>query len=180
MPGRKFTREEKIEMINEYNEKNKSINTISEKYNISKSYMKHLLKQQEKGGIENIGMGQRNKEKRQYEGKFKLKVVKERIASGAGYRETARKYEINHAVIQVWERKYLEEGEEGLVKDKRSMGLNVKESRAGAYQRKKDGKKVEKDVISEIQELRMENEYLKKLNALIQDGRKTLVSKKHR
>jgi transposase len=167
-------------MINEYNEKKKSITTISEKYKISKTYMKHLLKQYEKGGAESIGVGQRNKEKRQYEGEFKLKVVKERIANGAGYRETARKYEINPSVIQVWERKYLEEGEAGLLKDKRSMGLNVKESRAEAYQRKKEKKEDEKDLIGEIQELRMENEYLKKLNALIQDGRKTRVNKKHK
>lgn len=36
-----------------------------------------------------------------------------------GYRETARKYGIVHSVITKWERKYLEEGYEGLMKDNR-------------------------------------------------------------
>lgn len=36
-----------------------------------------------------------------------------------GYRETARKYGIVNSVITKWERKYLEEGYEGLMKDNR-------------------------------------------------------------
>ena len=38
--------------------------------------------------------------------------------------------------------------------------------------------KVEEDLIAEVQRLRMENEYLKKLNALIQEREKSLKKTK--
>ena len=34
-----------------------------------------------------------------------------------GLRETERKYNVKHSIIAKWERKYLEEGYEGLMKD---------------------------------------------------------------
>ena len=91
-----------------------------------------------------------------------------------GYRETVRKYwdvskgqEANYKnAVQRWERIYLEEGAEGLMKERRG--------RAGAASGTKKGrppkldKKVEEDLIAENQRLRMEIEYLKKLDALVQ------------
>ena len=81
-----------------------------------------------------------------------------------GYNETMRKYNINsHTVIPNWERKYLEEGIEGLTKDNRG-----RPSKKRGRPPKLD-KQVEEDLIAENQRLRMENEYLKKLNALVQE-----------
>ena len=39
--------------------------------------------------------------------------------------------------------------------------------------KKKFNKETEKDLIEEVQRLRMENEYLKKLNALVQEREKS-------
>ena len=41
------------------------------------------------------------------------------------------------------------------------------------YTKKKLNKQTEEDLIAEVQRLRMENEYLKKLNALIQEREKS-------
>ena len=114
---------------------------------------------------EDIGTGQTGKPKGRYPGKFKLEVVKEKLNSGLGYREVARKYGINHVVLMKWERIYLLDGEVGLLEERR--GKTVKEG----YAPKKDGKiklnkVIEQDLITEVQRLRMENEYLKKLQAL--------------
>ena len=90
-----------------------------------------------------------------------------------GYRETIRKYwntttktETSNYTYQVrsWERKYLEEGYEGLMKDNRGRpSINGKKRGRPP----KLDKKVEEDLIAENQRLRMEIEYLKKLSALV-------------
>ena len=90
-----------------------------------------------------------------------------------GYRETARKYwsdgqEANHLPqIRLWERIFLEEGAEGLMKERRGRAAAVNGTRKGRPP--KLDKKIEEDLIAENQRLRMENEYLKKLNALVQE-----------
>ena len=91
-----------------------------------------------------------------------------------GYRETVRKYwdvtkgqEQNyHKQVQRWERIYLEEGAEGLMKERRGRACSTSGTRKGRPP--KLDKKVEEDLIAENQRLRMENEYLKKLDALVQ------------
>ena len=109
-----------------------------------------------------------------YSAEFKIGVIMDMREHHMGYRETVRKYwdvskgqEANYKnAVQRWERIYLEEGAEGLMKERRG--------RAGAASGKKKGrppkldKKVEEDLIAENQRLRMEIEYLKKLDALVQ------------
>ena len=89
-----------------------------------------------------------------------------------GYRETARKYfeaktrseeEQYKGNIKRWERIFLEEGAEGLMKERR--GKSNTSSRCGRPP--KLDRKVEEDLIAENQRLRMEIEYLKKLSALV-------------
>ena len=109
-----------------------------------------------------------------YSAEFKIGVIMDMREHHMGYRETVRKYwdvskgqEANYKnAVQRWERIYLEEGAEGLRKERRG--------RAGAASGTKKGrppkldKKVEEDLIAENQRLRMEIEYLKKLDALVQ------------
>lgn len=67
-------------------------------------------------------------------------------------------------MIQYWERIYLEEGAEGLMKERR--GKTCIDSPKRGRPPKLD-KQVEEDLIAENQRLRMEIEYLKKLSALV-------------
>ena len=89
------------------------------------------------------------------------------------YHETIRKYWGNDVYeqnyikqVQRWERKYLEEGIEGLEKENR--GRPTVNGKKRGRPPKLD-KQVEEDLIAENQRLRMEIEYLKKLNALVQE-----------
>ena len=119
-------------------------------------------------------MGKLERKNRCYSAEFKIGVIMDMREHRMGYRETVRKYwdvskgqEANYKnAVQRWERIYLEEGAEGLMKERRG--------RAGAASGTKKGrppkldKKVEEDLIAENQRLRMEIEYLKKLDALVQ------------
>lgn len=89
-----------------------------------------------------------------------------------GYCETARKYDLGDPklggvvhTLQRWERIYLEEGAEGLMKERRGRACKASGTRKGRPP--KLDKKVEEDLIAENQRLRMEIEYLKKLDALV-------------
>jgi transposase len=89
-----------------------------------------------------------------------------------GYCETARKYDLGDPkkgtcvhTLQRWERIYLEEGAEGLMKERRGRACKANGSNKGRPP--KLDRKVEEDLIAENQRLRMEIEYLKKLSALV-------------
>ena len=93
------------------------------------------------------------------------------------YRETVRKYwkgsegkEVNYiSRIKLWERIFLEEGAEGLMKERR--GRACKASGTNKGRPPKLDRKVEEDLIAENQRLRMEIEYLKKTECLSSCGR---------
>ena len=87
-----------------------------------------------------------------------------------GYNETMRKYfpdkkSKDFSFLRKWERIFLEEGAEGLMKERRGRACAASGTRKGRPP--KLDKKVEEDLIAENQRLRMEIEYLKKLSALV-------------
>ena len=105
-------------------------------------------------------MSRKNKK---YSAEFKISVIMDIREHQLGLREAERKYNVQHSVILKWERIYLEEGAEGLMKERR--GKNKTSGKRGRPP--KLDKKVEEDLIAENQRLRMEIEYLKKLSALV-------------
>ena len=117
-----------------------------------------------------------SKKKGSYTGEFKQAVIEDVRQNNISYREVAAKYNLgNHAVIAGWERIYLEEGVEGLYKDRRGRSAGIKSGRPP-----KLDKKAEEDLIAENQRLRMENDYLKKLNALVRERELSEKKKKLR
>ena len=104
----------------------------------------------------------RGKPNTRYTGEFKQMTIEDMRNNGLGYNETMRKYEIRSKdVISEWEHIYLEEGAEGLYIERRGRGGGLRKGLSPGSE-----KKVEEDLIAENQQLRMENDYLKKLNAL--------------
>lgn len=114
---------------------------------------------------------------KKYTGEFKQKAVEYMIENKLSYSETARLFEVtNHSVVAKWERIYLAEGVEGLYIERRgraSAASGVKKGRPTKFP-----KQVEKDLLDEVQELRAEVAYLKKLNALVSE--EELRSKKQK
>ena len=107
-----------------------------------------------------------------YSAEFKIGVIMDMREHRLGYHETVRKYELGNdktggarAMVQRWERIYLEEGAEGLMKERRGRACKASGTQKGRPP--KLDKKVEEDLIAENQRLRMEIEYLKKLSALV-------------
>lgn len=112
-------------------------------------------------------MQKRRRENRRYSTEFKLCVIMDMRNHLLSYRETVRKYwkgsegkEVNYiSRIKLWERIFLEEGAEGLMKERR--GRACKASGTNKGRPPKLDRKAEEDLIAENQRLRMEIEYLK-------------------
>ena len=118
-------------------------------------------------------MSKRGTIQQKYSAEFKIGVIMDMREHHLGYRETARKYwevsrgqDLNYMnTVKRWERIYLEEGAEGLMKERRGRACTAGGTRKGRPP--KLDKKVEEDLIAENQRLRMEIEYLNKLSALV-------------
>ena len=114
-----------------------------------------------------------SEKQKKYSSEFKLRVIMDMREHHLGYRETVRKYwdirqgqEENYKnIVKRWERIFLEEGAEGLMKERRGRACKASGSNKGRPP--KLDRKVEEDLIAENQRLRMEIEYLKKLSALV-------------
>ena len=110
---------------------------------------------------------------KKYSSEFKISVIMDMREHRLGYKETVRKYwdiskgqEDNYKnIVKRWERIFLEEGAEGLMKERRGRACRASGSNKGRPP--KLDRKVEEDLIAENQRLRMEIEYLKKLSALV-------------
>ena len=113
-------------------------------------------------------MAKKGQKFKNYSAAYKLNVILDMREPRLGYTETARKYDIlDYKVIQRWERIFLEEGAEGLMKERRGRACAASGTKKGRPP--KLDPKVEEDLIAENQRLRMENEYLKKLDALVRE-----------
>ena len=119
-----------------------------------------------------IFMSKKGQKQKRYSAEFKTGVIMDMRENFLGYRETVRKHwqtqnrseeELYKGTVKKWERIYLEEGAEGLMEERR--GKNNTGSKRGRPP--KLDRKVEEDLIAENQRLRMEIEYLKKLDALV-------------
>ena len=97
---------------------------------------------------------------KRYTGEFKQEVVETMMREKLGYVESAERFGIRHKRVQDWERIYLEEGPEGLYIERRGRSSK-------GCPPKKLKPEVEEDLLAEVQRLRAENAYLKKLNALV-------------
>ena len=97
---------------------------------------------------------------KRYTAQFKQEVVETMQGEGLSYEETSRRFGVVRSRVTAWERIYLEEGAEGFLIERRGRGSKERPP-------KRLPPKVEEDLLAEVQRLRAENAYLKKLQALV-------------
>ncbi len=97
---------------------------------------------------------------KRYTGEFKQMVGETMMREKLSYCEAARQFDVSdHNRVSSWERIYLMEGPEGLYIERRGRGIKGRPQQFP--------KEVEEDLLKEVQRLRAENAYLKKLQALV-------------
>ena len=167
----KYSYEFKLEVVKYYFENYGGYEITANHFNISSATS---VKEWVRKYKENGSYGLLKNLKSSYSGDFKQNVIKYMHDNHLSATETAIKFNLaNHVIVQKWERIYYEEGPQALYEEHRGRKKNM-----SSKPKKKLSKEVEEDLIAENQRLRMENEYLKKLNALVQERIKRENKKK--
>lgn len=176
----KLSLEDKLEIVRLYEEQGFSLNEIAKKYNVMNSSIKTIIYRYKYHGVSTL---KHPACRRKYSADFKLMII-ERVYKGRSKTSLAAEYNLpSSGTIVAWMHKYEELGYNGLVS-----------KRTGRPQKNMNPKKEEKikadnsspltdSERAEFEELKrqysilkkekelsdMENEFLKKLDALVQE-----------
>ena len=168
---RKYSDEFRIKVVLEYlSGQSGGFGTIANKYGLHHSIVQKWVHKYELHGAEGL-----LKAPGSYSGEFKIYVVEYMHEKQMSIVETANHFCIpSHSTVIKWERIYYEEGPEALLEERRGR------KNMGKKKSSKPKKNVNEneDLLAEVQRLRMENEYLKKLNALVLEREKSEQKKK--
>lgn len=158
----KYSNEFKLEVVKYYLEGHHSRSGTAKKFGMpSSTPLKEWIKKYQEHGPE----GLIKQQKSSYSGEFKQSVIEYMHDNHLSATQTAVHFRLQTPIVLKWERIYYEEGPQALYEKRRGRSRNM-ESKP---KKKKLDKQVEEDLIAENQRLKMENEYLKKLNALVQE-----------
>ena len=166
----KYSNEFKLEVVKYYLENYGGYGITANHFNISSATS---VKEWVRKYKENGSYGLLKNLKSSYSGDFKQNVIEYMHENHLSATETAIKFNLaNNVIVQRWERIYYEEGPQALFKERRGRPRKMSS--------KKNKKNINEneDLLEEVQRLRMENEYLKKLNALVQERIKRESKKK--
>lgn len=167
----KYSNELKLEIVKYCIEKYHSSTEAAKHFNVDVSQVKIWIRKYREHGIK----GLIRQQKQIYTGEFRVNVVKYMHNNHLSLKETSVKFNLGcSAVIAKWERIYYEKGPQALYEEHRGRKKNMSSKQSKT---KKDINNTE-NLLEEIQHLRMENEYLKKLNALVQERIKRENEKK--
>lgn len=167
MSGRKiYSTELKLEIVERYLKGDIGIKRLAKEYHISFGDI-----QKWRDACQEHGVAGLNTTHGTYTGDFKVSVVEYMHNTGASLRKTAAHFNIpSFRTVSQWERIYYEQGKDALYQEQRGRANKLGEKRP---RKPKANPDVNEDLLAEVQCLRMENEYLKKLNALIQKREKS-------
>ena len=155
-----YSTELKLEIVQHYLQGNIGLKALAEQYHVNKCDIQKWKAAYAEHGVDGLC-----KTHGTYTGDFKVAVVEYMHTTGASMRKTAAHFNIpSLKSVSDWERIYYEEGKEALFEERRGRARKME---TGNSRKKQNAIQENEDLLAEVQRLRMENEYLKKLNALV-------------
>jgi transposase len=159
----KYSTEQKLEAVLAYLEGKASFKRIAEERNMSTAPLKKWTLRYREHGVEGLVSSYTH-----HDIQFKMDVLSYMNEFGASINETAARFNLaSDATVLVWKRQFEAGGVEALKSKKKGRPSVKKET--------KKPQPIEGSVEAlqaEVDRLRMENTYLKKLNALVQNKEK--------
>lgn len=156
----KYSLEFKLKVVNYCIENHCGCNVCANHFGIDRSFVKLWTRRYNESGIDGL---KRNNTK--YDGFFKIHVVEYMKENHLSANQTCIKFNLgHHSVVSKWERIYNEKGPHAFFEERRGRCKKMESKQ----EIKKTTDMSQKELINEVEYLRMENAYLKKLNALVQ------------
>jgi transposase len=166
----KYSSEFKLEVVKYYLENNVGYQPTADHFGVAYSPVVRWVRKYKENGYTGLMKNQ----KTSYSGDFKQYVVEYMHNNHFSANETAIQFNLaGDYIVNKWERIYYEEGPQALCEERRGRSKNM-----SSKPRKNKNVNENEDLLEEVQRLRMENEYLKKLNALVQERIKRENKKK--
>ena len=158
----KYSYEERLEAVLRVVEEGMSAKASAKILGTAYEHVRRWVKRYEQFGPEGLILKHGS-----YDGAFKISVIEYMHENHLSLSQAAVKFGVpSDATVGKWERIYYEEGPQGLFQDNRGRKSKMNSDKPT---KKKLSKETEEDLIAEVQRLRMENDYLKKLQALVQE-----------
>ncbi len=160
----KFSKEFRLKLVKEV-EQGDSLCSVAKRHQVGLSTLRKWYANYSHGGLQQLVSN-----KNHYTQEFKIYAIEYRWQHDLSYRLAAAELEIpNEGALYQWEKRYLESGASGLLTTKKGRPPRMPKK---PEKPKRDLTREEK-LEAEIAQLRMENAYLKKLNALVQEREKS-------
>lgn len=177
----KYPKEFKLEVVKYYLESGMGYLRVAKHFNMPSSvtvlnWVRRYKEHGEDGLVKNPDCT--------YSGNFKLAVIQYMHRTHSSYIETSMHFNLGSgSVVKEWEDIYSKKGPNALERKKKYKKSAKKKKKNMKFKPKKVNKKALKkksqdELIDKIEQLEMENAYLKKLHALVQERTKPKQEKK--
>jgi len=160
----KFNKDFRLKLVMEVDQGN-PLQAVAKRYGVDRNTLRAWYTKYSHGGVDQLFSVNRR-----YTQEFKINAVEYRRQNDLSYRLAAADLGIpSEGVLCQWEKRYLEYGVSGLQTTKKGRPPKVPEKK----EKPKSDLNREELLEAENAQLRMENAYLKKLNALVEEREKS-------
>lgn len=164
MPKKLYSPKLRLKIVKLYLTANESIKSLSDTYKVSRTEIQKWIARYRENGEAELSTVHGT-----YTGDFKFSVVEYIERTGASNRYAAAKFNIpSPTTVRNWVLLYRKCGKKVLYEERRGIKTGMYKKKVKALKERDKSAVNTQELLEEIAELRMENEYLKKLNALIQ------------
>lgn len=169
---KKYSEQEKLAAVQAYCSGQLGWKATAKAHDVEASSLRKWVAAYQVHGVDGV----REKRRQLYGREFKLKVLQRVRDEDLSYRQAAALFDIRHFnIIGAWERAYERDGMPGpppqWVGQRKSMTNG--EGKNSAAPPCEDDKRTREELLEELNSLRLENAYLKKLEALVQSQAKS-------
>lgn len=173
----KYTEQFKLRVVEEYLARNGGFRLLAQSHGVDRGALRGWVAAYRYHGPQALQTGHRR-----YTGMFKLSVLRHMRDEGLSLRQAAARFNVrSYKTIAGWQRRYDAGGAEALVpRNFESSRFMQKPPNLTKPKPVKDEDRSREDLLDELETLRAEVAYLKKLDALLQAEEKAAQQKKRR
>lgn len=157
----KYSEQFKLAVVQEYLSGAGGYQTVARQYGLDFAMLRRWVKWFVSHGMDGL-----KKKPAQYTAQFKLSVLQAIWDTTLSYRQACAQFNIrNPGILATWERAYACHGMDGLQPRPRGRPTTMTTPTDKPVTPAQDDKRTREELLAELNDLRMENAYLKKLRA---------------